>query len=849
MISKIIHKSTLLVGAMVWACVSLHAQTIFQGRIVDDGDKPIPSLSITLSTLDSTIINYANSDAEGKYRISYSGNAPRLILSVSGINYPKVSKEISNTSQTVNFQMRREPIKLREVVVKADKIRASGDTLNYLVSSFKHKNDVTIGDVIKNMPGINIEGDGTIQYNGKPISDFYIENMDALNGRYNIATNNISANDVGVVQILQNHQPVKALKQHQYSDRAAINIKLTEKSKNVLLLTGVAGLGADKSGLLRHEELNGMLFSKSHQHISLYKTDDVGNDVSADLTNHTGGSILAGFVSTGNVSMPAPPNIDKRYYLFNDDHVVSVNNLQKLKDEATLQCNISFAHQNDRRHELAQTVNVIDQEGERVITEEMNGSTMNNCLDAELKYERNLKTSFLSNSLNFTGNWERDGAMPVTNGISISQNGSKDHFAITNNTNWIHNYKDDRGIGVTSSNSLSILPQDLYVSPGLYADLLNQGLAYSQTHQHSRQWAFSSNNVFSLLSALTYGKIRITPRAGFSVDYREMESHIGLLEEGSQLETAPDGQDKKYSNSLNWLQLVPLVNLWSEYKSKDFFVGLGLGGKWESTNTKDRLNDASIRKNKFYFNPSLTMRYTPSTVFSLKTEHYVNHTPSGFDTMYTGYLLSDYRNLSRCDLQYYDGWNYSGNIGMYYASAKDMLFANGSVGMTFTKSDGQFGQMMDGILTTTLFYRQPNISRTYFGHVEVSKSFDWKQLGTALKFDYGLSSGKQMRQQTLIGYRNRWLGLSYSVGLTPFSWLQISLDGSAQRNFGEIDGEERQKAIWNADNHANLLFSISEPLTIVFECENYYNDAVSHPRSFTLATWDVSTHIGMSVTR
>ena len=55
--------------------------------------------------------------------------------------------------------------------------------------------------------------------------------MDLLGGKYNIATNNISNDDVGSVEIMENHQPIKALNGLSISEQAAINLRLKEKSQ------------------------------------------------------------------------------------------------------------------------------------------------------------------------------------------------------------------------------------------------------------------------------------------------------------------------------------------------------------------------------------------------------------------------------------------------------------------------------------------------------------------------------------------------------------------------------------------------------------------------------------------
>lgn len=57
-------------------------------------------------------------------------------------------------------------LELKEVVVTAKKIRQSGDTISYAASSYISKNDKTLEDLLRKMPGIEVKSDGQIIYNG-----------------------------------------------------------------------------------------------------------------------------------------------------------------------------------------------------------------------------------------------------------------------------------------------------------------------------------------------------------------------------------------------------------------------------------------------------------------------------------------------------------------------------------------------------------------------------------------------------------------------------------------------------------------------------------------------------------
>jgi hypothetical protein len=226
--------------------VFCYAQTtIITGNVKDMQGDNVSNISIVLrQESDNTIVNYMYSDTDGNYKLSYSGDNNNLLITASSLGIATQTKKIQNKSQTVNFIVKEAEFHLKEVIIKAPKIYYNKDTISYSVSAFSDAKDVVIGDVLKKMPGIDVAESGQISYQGKAINKFYIENMDLLNGRYGIATQNISARDVSTVQVMENHQPIKAMDSLRISDQAATNLKLKEGSKGTLGMMAQLGIGA-----------------------------------------------------------------------------------------------------------------------------------------------------------------------------------------------------------------------------------------------------------------------------------------------------------------------------------------------------------------------------------------------------------------------------------------------------------------------------------------------------------------------------------------------------------------------------------------------------------------------------
>ena len=117
-------------------------------------------------------------------------------------------------------------VDIREVRVSAPPIVQRCDTIAYNVASFKGQEDRYIADVLKKLPGITVDGEGKISYLGEAISKLYVEGRDLLGGQYGLATNNLSADAVGSVEVMEHHQPIRALQGVKFAEQAALNLKL-----------------------------------------------------------------------------------------------------------------------------------------------------------------------------------------------------------------------------------------------------------------------------------------------------------------------------------------------------------------------------------------------------------------------------------------------------------------------------------------------------------------------------------------------------------------------------------------------------------------------------------------------
>ena len=197
---------------------------------------------------------------------------------------------------------------------------------------------------MKRLPGIEVTSSGSIKYLGKDISNFYIEGMDLLGGQYNVATNNIPADYVTSVQVLNNHKDAK-MDKDVLSDDVAINIKLSKhaKFKPVGTYEAIGGLGSN--GGLYQTNGAGMLFKSRMQLLGTFKIGNIREFATDENINHFLNDQLESFgvKLLGNLSSSGAP-LKRERYIHPKDYSVSFNLLNKLSENKSLRTNVGYAY-------------------------------------------------------------------------------------------------------------------------------------------------------------------------------------------------------------------------------------------------------------------------------------------------------------------------------------------------------------------------------------------------------------------------------------------------------------------------------------------------------------------------
>ena len=751
-----------MIVCLTWGYIASCAQTdtINVSGQVRCGTEPAKEVIVTmLQPSDSSIVAYSVTDEQGRYSLNATVASDEMLIKVTGFNIRSKVVRIKSCSQTCAIAVEEENMKLREVVVKAQKLWGSRDTLNYLVSAYTREHDRTIADVLRQLPGITITDDGTINYQGTPINRFYIENLDMLQGRYNLATEGIKAEDVATVQVMENHEHVKALQDQVPPENAAINLKLKNKAKGVWTTNMELGAGGYADGPLWDATLQTMYFGSGEQHQLRYSGDNMGRSNDAAMAHYGMDTEdvpnMVGIVSHG--SSPVGNS------LFGYRHGVNLNNLRKLSEDVTLNYNLNYSHNLSRGSSYARTTYILPDGTDILLTEDISDRIHTNAADLKLIYEKNTSQQFLNNTFSLSGKWNKGQG----NVSAITQTLHCKSLALNNRTRWVHRTARGGGFEWTSNNSVASSPQSLVIDGDMTA---RQDIGIT---------TISTINDFETLRDLRAHSWTLSLSAQANASYTSLATEL------SQPNMLADGR-LSYLNGC--FGVGPLLR----YVKGSFRTTL----RFPLTLTYTHLDNTDIpgettdaKRTHLRFQPSFLLLWKASDNFTFNGNVDYSSSETPWSQLYTTHLMQNYRSLSRYRALLSDSYSASARLKISFKDIFNGLFAYAEGGWHRSWSDITYGTTLDEQAHTILeSISVPNHDTGYRFTLYGRKDIDWHTMQLELTASATTDRSQILRQSVLMDYKRQGYMLSGTLAFDIVTGYRIDYSARWQRSHSASTG-------------------------------------------------------------
>jgi hypothetical protein len=228
--------------ALIFLTLSLNAQKVdgsIRGRILDSASvQPVAGATVSLmQASDSSLVTFTVSNKNGQFEFKGipSGSYKVVIAHQSLEPFQKLIEiTAENRAAELNDLKIAPKVKTLEgVVINTDApVQIKGDTVQFKADAFKTRPNATVEDLLKKIPGVQVDKDGGVTAQGESVQKIYVDGKEFFGNDPKLATKNLTAEMVESVQVFDDMSEQSRFTRVDDGSRSkAINIKL-KKDKN-----------------------------------------------------------------------------------------------------------------------------------------------------------------------------------------------------------------------------------------------------------------------------------------------------------------------------------------------------------------------------------------------------------------------------------------------------------------------------------------------------------------------------------------------------------------------------------------------------------------------------------------
>jgi hypothetical protein len=265
---------------------SCFAQTTIYGSIKNNSEKLYSVNVILKDSLLKSIIAYTYSDNNGDYKIK-SNKYGKVNLVFMSLGHeakivPLVLKKVEK-DLNIDIYLNEKAMSLDEVIVQVERpINVKKDTINFKTKYFVNGTEQTVEDLLKKIPGLEVDSQGTIKVDGREIEKVMVDGDDLFEKGYKILSKNMPAYPIEEVDVLKNYSNNRLLKGIEESNKVALNLKMDDKSKRIWFGNIETSLGNEDFHQVKGNLMN---FGKKNKYYFLTNLNNIGYDATGDIEN------------------------------------------------------------------------------------------------------------------------------------------------------------------------------------------------------------------------------------------------------------------------------------------------------------------------------------------------------------------------------------------------------------------------------------------------------------------------------------------------------------------------------------------------------------------------------------
>jgi hypothetical protein len=783
--NKLLYCFIIILSGVAFPRILLAQEQKTYSGTVSDSLQPVASANVFIVNGDATLLSFAITNEQGRFQINLSRILMQqpLWIEATSIGYKKERVKFDPDKSTYEFRLTRDPVFLKEVTVTSrPRLLQIGDTLRYIVSSFAEKEDRSIGDVLRRMPGIKVMEDGSIYYNDKQIENLYIQGDDLMSGKYGTATKVIRKEMIKSVDVIQNDQPIKVLKDKVFSDKASINLVLADENSIKVSLGGSLGLGLPK---LYDISANAILLNKTIKSINLASVNNAGIDYRSQMKSQGSGN-MGGSIDRDipemllSISSAPLPNVDQRYYYNNRSGILNFNNLYNLKKGFQLKANVQVF--NDRNVFLYKG-NTQNFTGSDTITYQDNEDVRNRprAFNGAFQVFANKEKFYFNNSIQYRSWRENNFSQMQFNNNAFSQELTNRRYELNNDLHWIPTVKANTIFELRWLFKSANYNKQLTLYDGFVSSINGHEGVYDSIMQRLKDPVLLSHFFLSAKRSWQWGTVY--QNAGWIMEDHLLQSSLIFLRNGNSISySGDDGNHQSWRNNQYYL------NNGLDFKIRKWSGTVQLPVIWQQIRDIQKFYGFNSFRSRVRFTPKLSLRNQINLEKQVSLNYSYNTAFGDFTDTYLGNILKNYRNLSSSQGVLPFNRIHSASLSYGHQKSIKLFFFNADAGYTHTTSNTLLASNLTDSIEQTVVVMEANVQERWSANTGVSKFIFPLKLNTSVKLGYSFSSSNFILNQQLTSINSNSLSASAQIS-KRFSDL-LSLEYTGRYSLVKVSSSE-----------------------------------------------------------
>ena len=629
----------------------LRGQYVVQGQIVSNEGNVLVDATIICRSRENKIVSYTISDSGGSYQLKIPAEGS-YFLEFSSLGFDKklIPIQFDNTAyETINLDviLDKNYMVLDEVILAENRpILIKKDTVVFDAKYFKRGNEQDIEDLLKNIPNINVDTDGTIRVGNTEIEKVMIEGDDFFKKGYKMITRNMPSDPIDKVEIIKNYSENPLLSGINESKKIALNLKLDKASKSIWFGNIEVGYGASSESRYDISSIL-MNFSKRYKYYFLGDLNNIGQDSKGNLDQLIAPLDLErpSYIGDGERAFnlfnlnAAPLNFKKERSNFNNSELVSLNAIFRPKPSLKITTN-GFLNWDENQffRNNSTFVNVIGSSfnNTEIYTLNKTNNTQFTKLDATYNIS---ETELLETSFSYLNKNTSDNSDLLFNSVSTFENLDASGTLFNSMVNYSNRFKKDNVFLLTARYIYEDTPQDYSINQFYYSELFPQFTDANNVAQQSKNHMKFTGIAGHILKKTKEGNLWHI-QFGNAHRMDQLWSTFSLKEDDLVLEQ-PEG----YQNNLEFITNDIYLN--SKYTHKlDKLLFTGELSFHQIFNKIITDTNKEYQKPVF-INPTIGLEWSPDTVHTFTMVYSYNTTKASVIDAFSNFALTGFRSFYR----------------------------------------------------------------------------------------------------------------------------------------------------------------------------------------------------------